>query len=45
MKLFSVSALIVIVLLASCKLNSESQKESINANKDLATVFDKFHEE
>ena len=45
MKLFSVYSLLAIVLFASCKLNSESQKEAITLNKDLASVFDKYHEE
>ncbi len=45
MKLISFYSLLFVVLFASCKLNSESQKETVAANKDLTAVFEKFHEE
>jgi len=45
MKKLSFYSLLAIVLFASCKLNSESQNEVISPNKDLAAVFDKYHEE
>ena len=45
MKLFSFYSLLLVLLFASCKLNSESQNETASANMDLTAVFEKFHEE
>ena len=43
-KTFFLSVLAV-VLLASCKLNSESQSVTNESNKDLAKLFEQYHEE
>ncbi len=43
-KTFLLSVLAV-VLLASCKLNSESQSATNESNKDLADLFENYHEQ
>ena len=38
-------SVIAVVLFASCKLNSETQSATNESNKDLAKLFEQYHEE